>query len=59
MSHIYGCVKLTLTGPEEVMKRGLEVLKTVYIDDSCVSYIEGLVNNPHLSALRSEVGTWE
>ena len=41
MSHIYGCVKLTLTGPEEVMKRGLEVLKTVYIDDSCVSYIEG------------------
>ena len=45
MSHIYGCVKLTLTGSEEAMQRGLEVLKTVYIDDSCVSYIEGLVKD--------------
>lgn len=45
MSHIYGCVKLTLTGSEEAMQRGLEVLKTVYIDDSCISYIETLVKD--------------
>lgn len=45
MSHIYGNVKLTLTGPEEAMREGLEVLKTVYIDDNCVKYIETLIKD--------------
>ena len=45
MSHIYGRVKLTLTGPEEAMRKGLEVLKTVYIDDNCVGYINTLIKD--------------
>lgn len=45
MSYVYGNVRMTLTGSEETLRKGLEILKTVQLESMAERYLSGFVGD--------------